>query len=185
LFIADRMPSNIEIKAALQDWDKAVAAAEKISDVPSRVIAQEDIFFSSAGARLKLRILASDRGELIRYERPDTPGMRCSRFLIAHTPDPQILLEILSRALSKSGVVKKTRTLYLVGQTRVHLDRVQDLGDFLELEVVLRAGQSEAEGESIAENLLSHFGIAAHELIAEAYVDLLARRANASVPPEP
>ncbi|MEY2413182.1 MAG: hypothetical protein QOD84_1788 [Acidobacteriaceae bacterium] len=177
------MPSNIELKAALQDWDKAVAIAEKLSDVPHQVIIQEDVFFSNPGARLKLRILASDRGELIRYERPDTPGMRCSRYLIARTPDPQTLLEILSKALGK--FVKKARTLYLVGQTRVHLDRAEGLGDFLELEVVLRAGQSEAEGKSIAENLLSHFGIARHELIAEAYVDLLARRPNAGVLLEP
>lgn len=179
------MPSNIEIKAALQDWDQAVTTAEKLSDASPRLIAQEDVFFSSSGARLKLRILANDQGELIRYERPDTPGVRCSRYLIARTPDPQILLEILSKALAMSGVVKKTRTLYLIGQTRVHLDRVEGLGDFLELEVVLRPGQSESEGESIAESLLSHFGIARHELIAEAYVDLLARRSNPGVRRDP
>ncbi|MGA8200411.1 MAG: hypothetical protein WB814_10130, partial [Candidatus Sulfotelmatobacter sp.] len=55
-------------------------------------------------------------------------------------------------------------------------DEVQGLGDFLELEVVLRPGQSEVEGKSIVTALLSEFGIAQDELIAEAYVDLLARR---------
>ncbi|MGA7301666.1 MAG: CYTH domain-containing protein [Candidatus Sulfotelmatobacter sp.] len=73
-------------------------------------------------------------------------------------------------------MVKKTRILYIIGQTRVHIDEVQGLGDFLELEVVLRRGQSEVEGKSIVTALLSEFGIAQDELIAEAYVDLLARR---------
>jgi adenylate cyclase class IV len=68
--------------------------------------------------------------------------------------------------------------LYLVGQTRVHLDQVQDLGDFLELEVVLRPEQSEREGKNIADALLSTFGIDQRQLIGEAYLDLLARRAD-------
>jgi adenylate cyclase class IV len=66
--------------------------------------------------------------------------------------------------------------LYLIGQTRVHLDQVEELGDFLELEVVLRPGQNEAEGKNIASKLLSDFGIEQQHLIAEAYVDLLAKQ---------
>jgi predicted adenylyl cyclase CyaB len=81
-------------------------------------------------------------------------------------------------------VVRKTRILYLIGQTRVHVDEVQGLGDFLELEVVLRPGQSELEGKNIVTALLSEFGIAQNELIAEAYVDLLARRAGKPFEPK-
>jgi adenylate cyclase class IV len=57
----------------------------------------------------------------------------------------------------------------------VHLDRVEGLGDFLELEVVLRREQAESEGKTIAEALLSNFGIDREQLIGEAYVDLQAR----------
>jgi adenylate cyclase class IV len=53
---------------------------------------------------------------------------------------------------------------------------VQELGEFVELEVVLRPGQSEVEGRNIATALLSEFGIGQERLIAEAYVDLLARQ---------
>jgi predicted adenylyl cyclase CyaB len=90
------------------------------------------------------------------------------------------LLEILTKTLGKIGVVKKNRTLYLVGQTRVHIGRVEDLGDFLELEIVLRPEQSEAEGKDIAESLLLRFGIDRQQLIGEAYVDLLADRGKSS-----
>jgi adenylate cyclase class IV len=63
--------------------------------------------------------------------------------------------------------------LYLVGQTRVHLDSVAGLGDFLELEVVLRPDQSPAEGQIIAAGLMRRLGIHDSDLIATAYADML------------
>jgi predicted adenylyl cyclase CyaB len=173
------MPANIEIKATLQNRAAVEATAARLSDAGPETIHQQDFFFSGGGARLKLRILAPDRGELIRYERADVAEARCSRYLIARTPDPQILLDILTATLGRTGVVKKTRTLYLVGQTRIHIDHVEGLGDFLELEVVLRPGQSEAAGKSIAATLLSDFRIGKQQLIGEAYIDLVARQHRA------
>lgn len=170
------MPSNIEIKAILKNRERVEAAAAQLSDAGPELIHQEDYFFHCGGARLKLRILGAERGELIRYERADVAESRCSRYLIARTPDPMVLLEILTNTLGRTGVVKKMRTLYLIGQTRVHLDRVPELGDFLELEVVLRPGQSETEGKAIADLLLSKFQIDKNELVGEAYLDLLARK---------
>ena len=174
------MPSNIEIKAILRDRDRVEAIAGRLSDAGPELIRQEDYFFRcnevhSDAARLKLRILGPDRAELIRYERGDIADTRSSRYLIARTPDPRILLEILEKTLGKIGEVRKDRTLYMIGQTRVHLDRVASLGDFLELEVVLHPEQSEAEGKTIAEELLSTFNIDKQDLVAEAYVDLLPR----------
>jgi predicted adenylyl cyclase CyaB len=144
-----------------------------LSDGGPEIIQQEDIFFSTKDARLKLRIFAPDRGELIRYERSNAANVRRSDYLIARTADPLILLEILAASLNRIGVVKKTRTLYLAGRTRIHLDRVEGLGDFLELEVGLRPGQSDVEGKAIAAKLLVEFGITDEDMIAEAYVDLL------------
>jgi predicted adenylyl cyclase CyaB len=174
------MPTNIEVKAVLVNRSAVEAVAARLSDSGPETIHQEDFFFSCDRARLKLRILAPDRAELIRYERADEVGVRRSHYLIARTPDPQVLLEILTATLGRSGVVKKTRTLYLIGQTRVHIDEVHGLGDFLELEVVLRPGQSEFGGKKIATALLAEFGIGHEQLIADAYVDLLARQAVAA-----
>jgi adenylate cyclase class IV len=89
-------------------------------------------------------------GELIFYDRPDGPGPRHSDYLIARTEEPGTLLEILTRTVGTSGVVRKRRSLYLVGQTRIHIDQVDGLGEYLELEVILAPGQSDAEGENIA-----------------------------------
>jgi len=167
------MHSNIEVKAALNNRDVADAIASRLSDTNPETIRQEDTFFRCSGARLKLRVLGSEYGELIRYERSDVADARCSRYLIARTTDPEVLKDILSMTLGITGVVRKTRTLYLIGQTRIHIDDVDGLGSFLELEVVLRDGQTESEGKSIAEGLMSEFGIDKQQLIPEAYVDLM------------
>jgi len=170
------MPSNIEIKGILRDRAAAELTASRLSGTAPQTFHQEDFFFKCDGARLKLRIFAPDRGELIRYERADIAETRRSTYLIARTTDPAVLLHILTATLGRTAVVSKTRTLYLIGQTRVHLDDVEGLGEFLELEVVLQPGQSEAEGKDTAAALLADFGIEKQQIVAEAYVDLLERQ---------
>ncbi len=167
------MARNVEIKAALRDRVGAEAWATARCKWGPEVLEQEDVFFPCEGARLKLRILGPKRGELIRYQRADAAEVRTSQYTLARTNDPEALREILSATLGTAGVVRKTRLLYMVGQTRVHIDRVDGLGDFLELEVVMRPEQSEQEGKLIAEGLLSELGIEKSELLAQAYVDML------------
>ena len=168
------MSRNVEIKAVLRDRDSIIAAAARRSDSVPEIISKHDYFFRCGAGRLKLRVFQPDCGELIQYDREDMVGPRCSRYQIAYTSTPEILLDILTRTLGRVGEVKKTRILFLIGQTRVHIDTVEGLGDFLELEVVLRPEQSEADGQEIAEGFLREFGIKNDELIAKAYVDLLA-----------
>jgi len=167
------MPANIEIKARARHFEEIKARAEKLSDTPLQVILQEDIFFHVPHGRLKLRILASDSGQLIYYDRPDQSGPKRSDYHLAHTADPQNLKRVLELAYGIRGVVKKTRYLYLVGQTRVHLDDVQGLGHFMELEVVLRESQSDAEGQAIADGLMASLGVERSDLLEGAYMDLL------------
>lgn len=167
------MPANIEIKARVRDFAYIKSRAEKLSDAPVEVIPQEDTFFIVPKGRLKLRVLAPDRAQLIYYTRPDQEGPKRSDYHIAHTPDPENLKRVLEFAYGIRGVVKKTRYLYLVGQTRVHLDDVEGLGQFMELEVVMREGQSDAEGQEIAEGLMAGLGVERNDLLEGAYMDLL------------
>jgi predicted adenylyl cyclase CyaB len=167
------MPTNIEIKARVHDLGQLRAVAESLADGPAEVIDQEDVFFATGEGRLKLRVFGPQRGELIHYRRPDRAGPKASHYRIAPTTDPAALREILSAVLRPDGVVKKRRWLYRVGQTRVHLDRVEGLGAFLELEVVLRPGQAESDGVAIARDLMGRLGVAEEQLVEGAYVDLL------------
>ena len=164
---------NVEIKARVADLAAVEARAAAIADQGPFDIAQDDTFFGCPRGRLKLRELAPDRGELIHYERPDQGGPKLSNFVIAPTSDPAALRDALTRALGTAGRVVKKRRLYLAGNTRIHLDRVAGLGDFLELEVVLDASQSVAEGEAEARRIMAALGVVESDLVSGAYVDLL------------
>ena len=167
------MPSNIEIKARVRDFDRLRQRAEELSDTPVQVIQQEDTFFNTEKGRLKLRVLAPDHAQLIYYLRSDQGGPKRSDYHIFETPDPENLKRVLELAYGIRGVVKKTRYLYMVGQTRVHLDDVEGLGQFMELEVVMQAGQSDADGQAIAEGLMSKLGVEKEDLLEGAYMDLI------------
>ncbi|HTU26137.1 MAG TPA: class IV adenylate cyclase [Pirellulales bacterium] len=174
------MPANVEIKARVTDLGAIRSRAVALATAAPEELEQEDIFFAlppgagSAGDRLKLRSLSADRGELILYQRANVPGPKRSNYQLAPTSDPAALAAILSAVLPRRATVRKRRTVYHVGQTRVHLDQVVGLGDFVELEVVLRDGQTTDEGAAIARELMHRLGIDAAELIDRAYVDLLA-----------
>ena len=167
------MPANIEIKARVGDFETMKTAAAGLSGGSVEVIPQEDTFFFVPKGRLKLRSLAPDLGYLIYYERPDQEGPKRSDYTLAETRAPHSLKTTLSNALGVRGVVKKTRYLYWVGQTRVHLDAVDGLGNFMELEVVLREEQSDAEGRAVAEDLMRKLGVDPAELLEGAYIDLI------------
>ncbi len=170
------MPANIEIKAAVPDFQALQARAEALSGSAGQTIQQDDTFFITPAGRLKLRTLSDSQGELIYYDRPDATGPKTCHYRISRTDDPEGVRAVLGEALGELGRVRKTRILYLVGQTRVHLDEVEGLGCFMELEVVLREGQSETEGAAIAHDLMERLGIAPENLIEGAYLDLLLRK---------
>jgi predicted adenylyl cyclase CyaB len=167
------MASNIEIKARVRNPEAVHKTVFRLSGSDGELIEQEDTFFHVPRGRLKLRVFPAGSGELIYYERKDETGPTRSDYFIAPTAEPESLKAALAAALGVRGVVRKKRWLYRVGQTRVHLDEVDGLGPFLELEVVLRPGQPGAEGEKIAADLMRQLDIRDEDLIDLAYIDLL------------
>jgi len=170
------LPANIEIKAATDDLDRIRTVALEIATEPGETLGQVDVFFRVHGGRLKLRSFSAGAGELIYYERPDGPGARQSQYQIYATSQPQKLRSLLAAALDETVIVKKKREVFLVGQTRIHLDVVDELGTFVELEVVLKPGQSAAEGQQIVADLMQKLGIDESDLVSCAYADLLAAK---------
>ncbi|XP_052411421.1 uncharacterized protein LOC127957085 [Carassius gibelio] len=150
-----------------------IIRAKELSGSDGTVIRQQDTFFKVPTGRLKLRDFQDGTGQLIFYERPDTEGPKLSNYSITPTNDPHGLVKVLTDALGQVGQVKKERRLYMVGQTRVHVDCVEGLGDFMELEVVMKEQQSREEGVSIANQLMLDLGVKEEDLIEGAYMDLL------------
>jgi predicted adenylyl cyclase CyaB len=172
------MPRNVEIKARLTNAEAQHARAAQLSDVPLEVIAQEDVFFNVPRGRLKLRFLSSMQGQLIFYQRRDESGPTTSTYKLFDTDQPHQLKALLEAAYGIRNVVRKTRHLYRVGRTRIHIDEVESLGHFLELEVVLAEAEAPSAGEFEARDLMQQLGVADTQLISGAYVDLLQQRAE-------
>jgi predicted adenylyl cyclase CyaB len=164
---------NVEIKAAVHDLAKLTAALAALATTAPVLLVQEDTFFLCRRGRLKLRKLSPESGQLIYYERSDDTGPRTSDYRLITTTEPDRLREVLAAAYGIGGVVRKRRTLRLVGRTRVHLDEVEGLGTFLELEVVLDQAEPAAAGAAEAERLMAALGIERDQLVGGAYVDLL------------
>jgi adenylate cyclase class IV len=172
------MPCNVEIKASLQSVGQlAPRVAVLATEGPVEII-QEDTFFRCPAGRLKLRQFGSGTGELIFYRRADKAGPKESFYRLAPTSEPEALRECLALAYGVAGRVRKHRTLFLVGRTRVHLDRVEGLGDFLELEVVLADDEPSENGMCEARELMNKLGIEPSQLVEGAYIDLLTRTAQ-------
>ena len=168
------MAQNIEIKAKLSEQDFQTLEA-KVAQLVERdsVLHQTDTFFNTPLDRLKLREFPDRKAELIAYQRTDQNEPKLSDYIRTTIDDSESLKLALTRSLGLRGVVKKRRDLYLVGQTRVHLDRVEDLGTFVELEVVLNTEQSMQQGNEVADDLMDRLGICNDWLVPSAYIDLL------------
>lgn len=172
------MSRNIEIKAQIESVESLAGLAAAVADGPPIEIAQDDTFFVCDAGRLKLRAFTDGQGELIFYRRSDRHGPKESFYVRSPTSAPDSLRESLSLAYGQAGRVQKHRTLFMAGRTRIHLDRVAGLGDFLELEVVLRDDEPSEAGVREAQELMRRFGIRPSQLIDAAYVDLLVRGAH-------
>jgi predicted adenylyl cyclase CyaB len=166
------MPRNIEIKARITDVEALLPRARALADADATIIDQDDTFFRVPHGRLKLREFADGSAELIHYHRPDVEQAKASDYVRVPVADAVALREALARGCGVLGRVRKRRWLLLAGTTRIHLDRVEGLGDFMELEVVLRAGQSDDDGREIAEPLMRQLGLADAPRLAGAYLDL-------------
>jgi adenylate cyclase class IV len=169
------MPRNIEVKARITSVEAVLPRAQQLADGAPELIQQDDTFFTVPHGRLKLREFADGSAELIHYHRPDHGDTRASDYVRVPVPDAHALREALARSCGVAGRVRKQRWLLLAGATRIHLDRVDGLGDFMELEVVLADDQTDAHGTAVAEKLMHALGLAGAERLGGAYLDLLKR----------
>jgi predicted adenylyl cyclase CyaB len=167
------MPRNVEVKARVAGLAPVRRAAQALAGAPSEMLEQTDTFFVVPAGRLKVRRFGDGSGELIAYARPDQPGPKTSNYTRVACADADRLVRALAAALPIRGVVTKRREVFLIGRTRVHLDDVDSLGTFVELEVVLADDESIEDGERTALDLIGRLALAEADLIAPAYIDLL------------
>lgn len=166
------MNRNIEIKAELtvDQFDRIRGMVEELEIKPER-LEQRDTYFDVDSGRLKLREFADGTAELIAYWRPDQQQTSTSRYIRTPIVEPDLIRQSLQQCCGLRGVVSKRRFVFIADNTRIHLDEVERLGCFLELEVVLDQGDQTADGELIAREWMRRLGIEDHSLVADSYID--------------
>ncbi len=161
---------NIELKARLRDRATALGVCEALGADPQGDIHQVDTYFAVPQGRLKLREAWPGRTELVQYFRPDVAGARgCDYQLAEMTAEVKPLL---AEALGIIAVVDKVRTLHLWHNVRIHVDRVEGLGDFLEFEAVLDEDHDDADGHQKLSMLTERFGLREADLCPQSYLEL-------------
>jgi predicted adenylyl cyclase CyaB len=167
------MTRNVEIKARVRDLAALRKRVVEMSASGPELLVQRDTFYTVLQGRLKLREFGDGTAELIYYERPDKAGPKTSKYTRAQISDAASTHEALGQVLETKAVVAKQREVFLAGTTRIHLDEVDGLGTFVELEVVLTEDETDSDGERMASVLMEQLGVRQEDLIEQAYVDLL------------
>ena len=165
---------NVELKARDVDPEATVARCLAIGAEDHGVLSQRDTYFSRARGRLKLRERGEDGSELIAYRRPDRTEPEESSYVMAPVGAPGELGEALDAALGTTVVVVKRRHLFVWENVRIHLDEVDGLGTFLELEVLVEPGRGDlATAHEKVRRLRAELAIEDDALVAVGYADLL------------
>ncbi|HEY3612906.1 MAG TPA: class IV adenylate cyclase [Gaiellales bacterium] len=168
---------NIELKAADADPAASERACRALGAADGGLLVQRDTYFGVDRGLLKLREdVGAGTAELIFYLRAHEDGARASSYWRAPASDPAAWRELLSAAHGVSGVVSKRRRLFLHRNVRIHLDDVEGLGCFVELESVLAVpgDESQDEARALAEAIAA-LGLAGRETIAGGYLELSRR----------
>lgn len=136
------------------------------------MLIQRDTYFRVPRGRLKLREEEGAGAHLIAYERPDGAGQRQSLYRIVPVAAADELKAALAGTLGTEIVVSKERRLFLWDHVRIHLDRVDGLGHFLEFEAIVADKGETAACEARIETLRRAFGIEDANLVGGSYSDL-------------
>jgi predicted adenylyl cyclase CyaB len=164
------MPQNLELKASVASVEHVRLAARRLGARRIGTWQQRDTYYAVRRGRLKLREVGP-HAELIAYERPNNAGSRYSRYDVFPIKRPSSLRRMLGAALDVRAVVHKQRTVYLYKNCRIHADRVRGLGSFLEFEVIVKGGRTQAQ--TLMQAMIRHFGVTRRAVVGRSYCDLL------------
>ncbi|HMJ35135.1 MAG TPA: cytidine deaminase [Baekduia sp.] len=168
---------NVELKARDPEPERTLHAALAAGAQDQGVLHQRDTYFAAREGRLKLREEragdAAPHAQLIAYARPDQATARTSAYHLVDVPDPAALTAALDASLGTVVVVDKTRRLLLRDNVRIHLDAVDGLGSWVELEAVAPPESDLAAEHAEVAALRATLGMSDDRVVATGYAALL------------
>ncbi len=173
------MSENIEFKARVPDYEEMKSAVQRITQARPSLLEQKDVYYKVKKGRAKLRTVNLGRHELIIYRRNDIAGPKSSKYIRIRIRHYKLVNGIMSSLFGVRGVVRKQRTLFLKSNVRFHLDRVEGLGDFMEIEYIVAPLEDKEKAKKEVDQLLQALHIREDMLITHSYIDLLTDQAKA------
>jgi adenylate cyclase, class 2 len=164
---------NIELKATDPTPARSIEACQALNAEDRGTIWQRDSYFDVPFGGLKLREEDPGRPHLVQFERAEEPQQRESRYRIIEVEDAHTLLAALTTAIGLKVVVTKRRHLFLWKDVRIHLDTVEHLGSFIELEAVAQPDSDLTHEHALISQLRSTFAITDERLLAVGYATQL------------
>lgn len=164
---------NVEIKARTENIDRLRQILENEEADFRGTDHQIDTYFNVPDGRLKLRE-GNIENNLIFYHRSDEQQPRKSDVQLYPVKQADELKQLLTVALGIKVIVDKRRDIFFIDNVKFHLDTVKDLGDFVEIEAIDRAGEREEAtlGEQCSQ-YMQLLEIPESDLVAYSYSDLL------------
>jgi predicted adenylyl cyclase CyaB len=169
---------NIELKARDPSPERSRECCLQLGAEDHGELRQRDTYFQVAHGGLKLREQEPGRAHLIQFERPDGLEERESRYRIVEVDDGALTRSALQSALGVRTTVVKRRRLFIWQTVRIHLDEVEELGTFIELEAVAPERSDLTHEHELVAQLRGRFGITEERLVAVGYADLIRQRSS-------
>ena len=181
------MATNLEFKAQCQSLESFYPRLADLKATHHETVRQIDTYFHVAAEkcraksevcepRLKLReIDEMTEAWLIYYERPNHDASRYSQYQLCKITDPSALKMLLTAAFGIKTIVRKQREVWMFNHTRIHLDTVVDLGQFVELETVFQ-GQTETEALNEHRHVKTTLRLDTIDPVAVSYSDLIGQK---------
>jgi predicted adenylyl cyclase CyaB len=161
---------NFEIKCRISNLS---AIKEKLSsdrNYKYSVEKQRDIYYNVKSGRLKLRIINEKNSDLIYYNRKEKNSERVSNFVISSTLNFRELNFIMTEQFKVMVIVNKKREIFVKDNIRIHLDTVNKLGKFLEIEIMFKDLN---KAKKLMEELKEMLNLNSKDFIKSSYSDLL------------
>ena len=169
------MPRNLELKIKIDDYEKTFAKAKELGAEEFAFLIQKDVYYQTNKGLLKLRIMP-EHSEFIFYNRNEAGGERWSDYHLLKIENEQNPEEFFNRIFEIVTVVEKERKVLMYDNTRIHLDKVKGLGEFLELETIVNGTLENAIGRF--NFLVAQLNLDTTRQIKKSYKDLMLENAS-------
>ncbi len=165
------MPVNIEIKARCANPAGAAETLTGLGAEHKGTDHQVDTYYKVDEGRLKLRE-GNIENNLIFYKRSDHAGPKRSDVVLHPCGNDPGLKIILEQTLGILVVVDKLRDIYFIDNVKFHIDQVEGLGSFIEIEAIGEEGEEFGLNRQ-CNHFIDALNIGEDQLISISYSDLL------------